>query len=383
MRLPVTPQISTKDGISAKNARLTNCLKESKKSGDKAVIRPGLVLEIDGTGVGGGLVAFNNELVSVYGATLGFGPAGGLDEWTTYTLGTYTIVDNSISTIPNADGVSSFLVFNGRLYRTADGQSIIDVGAIYNNGSGGSDTAPQYFNTLTNKWYAIEETYDVDFDDYTYTFDTSSDGLTWTQVASYDTAQGVSLFSIGSDIYATQIGLGRPVYKSTNGGLSFSNVGNLPSALTVLGFCVNIDGTAYICGQASGNYPRVQYTTDGVNYTTVDLPFASANIILGLAKYNGKIFLQIFNNPDGTIDTYYCDSLSASGSAYTASDSYAYSVFGQTTVGLNTASGRLIHTFSVPSGGNGTIKTKVISGGAITALATIQTGLYDFAQSPL
>ncbi len=73
MRLPITPQISTKDGISNKNARLTNCLKESKKGGDKAVVRPGLVLDAQASGVGNGLVVFNNELVSVYGATLGFG----------------------------------------------------------------------------------------------------------------------------------------------------------------------------------------------------------------------------------------------------------------------------------------------------------------------
>ena len=73
MRLPVVPQISTKDGVSNKNARLTNCLKESKKSGDKAVVRPGLVLDAQASGVGNGLVAFNGELVSVYGATLGAG----------------------------------------------------------------------------------------------------------------------------------------------------------------------------------------------------------------------------------------------------------------------------------------------------------------------
>ena len=77
MRFPVTPQISTKDGVSAKNARLTNCLKESKKGGDKAVIRPGLVLDAQASGVGNGLVVFNNELVSVYGATLGFGVTPG------------------------------------------------------------------------------------------------------------------------------------------------------------------------------------------------------------------------------------------------------------------------------------------------------------------
>lgn len=75
MRLPVVPSISTKDGVSNKNARLTNCLKESKKSGDMAVIRPGLVLDAVASGVGNGLVSFNGELVSVYGTTLGLNTA--------------------------------------------------------------------------------------------------------------------------------------------------------------------------------------------------------------------------------------------------------------------------------------------------------------------
>ncbi len=82
MRLPVVPQISTKDGVSNKNARLTNCLKESKKGGDKAVVRPGLVFDAQASGIGNGLVVFNNELVSVYGATLGLNTAAGVAEWT-------------------------------------------------------------------------------------------------------------------------------------------------------------------------------------------------------------------------------------------------------------------------------------------------------------
>lgn len=80
MRLPVTPQISTKDGVSAKNARLTNVLKETRKTGELAVVRPGLETVATTTGNGGGLVCFNGELVSVYGATLGFGVDEGLPE---------------------------------------------------------------------------------------------------------------------------------------------------------------------------------------------------------------------------------------------------------------------------------------------------------------
>lgn len=70
MRIPVTSQLSTKEGTSNKNARLTNCLKESKKSGDKAVIRPGLVTSDTYTGIGSGLIPFDGRLLLIYDDTV-------------------------------------------------------------------------------------------------------------------------------------------------------------------------------------------------------------------------------------------------------------------------------------------------------------------------
>jgi hypothetical protein len=70
MRLPVTPQISTKDATSNKNSRLTNCLKESKPSGDKAVVRPGLVTSDTFTGIGSGLIPFDGRLLVIYDDTV-------------------------------------------------------------------------------------------------------------------------------------------------------------------------------------------------------------------------------------------------------------------------------------------------------------------------
>ena len=70
MRLPVTHQVSTKDGTSNKNARLTNCLKEAKQSGDKAVTRPGLVLSDTYSGLGNGLIEFDGRLLVVYDDTV-------------------------------------------------------------------------------------------------------------------------------------------------------------------------------------------------------------------------------------------------------------------------------------------------------------------------
>jgi len=70
MRLPVVSQISTKDGISNKNSRLTNMLKESRKTGDLAVVRPGLVLSDTYTGIGGGLIPFDGRLLQIWDDTV-------------------------------------------------------------------------------------------------------------------------------------------------------------------------------------------------------------------------------------------------------------------------------------------------------------------------
>lgn len=70
MRLPVTPTLDTKDGLSNKNARLTNCLKEVKKGGEKAVVRPGLSLNDTYTGLGNGLIPFDGRLLVIYDDTV-------------------------------------------------------------------------------------------------------------------------------------------------------------------------------------------------------------------------------------------------------------------------------------------------------------------------
>lgn len=70
MRLPVVPPISTKDGLSNKNARLTNCLKEIKKGGEKAVVRPGLSLSDTYQGLGSGLIVFDGRLLVVADDTI-------------------------------------------------------------------------------------------------------------------------------------------------------------------------------------------------------------------------------------------------------------------------------------------------------------------------
>lgn len=71
MRLPVTPRISTKNGVANQNGRLTNTLKEK----DKAVLRPGLALVSDYAGDGNGLIPFNGSLVRLFADTIYTGGA--------------------------------------------------------------------------------------------------------------------------------------------------------------------------------------------------------------------------------------------------------------------------------------------------------------------
>jgi hypothetical protein len=66
MRLPCVPQLSTKDGVSNKNARLTNTLKTTSATGEIAEVRPGLVTQDTYTGLGTGLIAFDGRLLAVY-----------------------------------------------------------------------------------------------------------------------------------------------------------------------------------------------------------------------------------------------------------------------------------------------------------------------------
>lgn len=70
MRLPVVQQLDTKDGVSNKNARLTNCLREKTQPADKAVIRPGLVTSDTYSGLGNGLIPFDGRLLVIYDDTV-------------------------------------------------------------------------------------------------------------------------------------------------------------------------------------------------------------------------------------------------------------------------------------------------------------------------
>jgi hypothetical protein len=70
VRLPIVPQLSTKEGTSNKNARMTNVLKETRKTGEIAVVRPGLETSNTYSGIGNGLIPFDGRLLVIYDDTV-------------------------------------------------------------------------------------------------------------------------------------------------------------------------------------------------------------------------------------------------------------------------------------------------------------------------
>lgn len=73
MRIPLAFEIDSRDGVSAKDERLTNMLGEDDEGIQLTVLRPGLATIATASGAGGGAVNFNDVLITVYGTTLGFG----------------------------------------------------------------------------------------------------------------------------------------------------------------------------------------------------------------------------------------------------------------------------------------------------------------------
>jgi len=72
MRLPLASEIDSRDGVSAKDERLTNVLSESDGGVTFSVVRPGLEAVVTSTGNGNGIADFNGEIITVFGTALRF-----------------------------------------------------------------------------------------------------------------------------------------------------------------------------------------------------------------------------------------------------------------------------------------------------------------------
>lgn len=73
MRVHLVPDIDSRDGTSNRDERLTNVLSETDEGVTLACVRPGVVAVATSSGNGNGLTNFAGTLISVFGATAGFG----------------------------------------------------------------------------------------------------------------------------------------------------------------------------------------------------------------------------------------------------------------------------------------------------------------------
>ena len=409
MRLPITPQISTKDGVSAKNARLTNCLKESKKGGDKAVVRPGLVLDAQASGVGHGLVVFNNELVSVYGATLGLNTEAGSAGFTTYPIGLATgqsldsvfissglwafsvwdsdleegyvysgdpessISENSIGFVGSTGGIygmassgTSLVVANDTvLYRTATGGPFsfsLKVGpttvfseVYYKSGRyvaiGGA------YATTMPLWYSVD-------DGVNWTSASITTGATYESSARGVTFDGIRWLVVG---YTTTISGGSNTTRiySTTDFVSYSELtlSGLPAAFTIYGIYY-ASGTYFINGL--GTVYKVYSSTDAASWTEV-------------ATFSGLAVYMCETGDDEVLCSTVASGIykSSSGTFQVVATGGTYPLLGIASddTGLVCVGGSFSSDYVVGNLSDG-IST-------IPALTTITGDYYDFAQSPI
>ncbi len=127
MRLPLVPQLSTKDGVTNSNSRLTNVVKETAENGELACVRPGLKQVNKMTGSGQGMVSFNDSLLSVYDGTIYDGNEaltslyGGPPSIIGYDTGGVAAFDQVRQTIFEANGIF-YNVQNYSIYVSPDGE---------------------------------------------------------------------------------------------------------------------------------------------------------------------------------------------------------------------------------------------------------------------
>jgi hypothetical protein len=406
MRLPVVPQISTKDGVSNKNARLTNCLKESKKGGDKAVVRPGLVLDAQASGVGHGLVVFNNELVSVYGATLGFGVIEGTDGWSAY----FDVTTTTPEDICYGNSLFYITDVSGGFYKTTDLNDLVEMtsvtassidsraltagGGLVCYASGSTDSG----NSVDIQW-------------------SNDDGATWNfepdAISTIDSyADVVTLFHTGTRFYASVLdnGAGEASTWSSGDCVTWTQRGNIIDINHyALSFC---SGLGYL--YAMTDTGACAYSTnDGTSWTAHSTLDATRDVI-SMVLSNST--LVAFGDIGGIPYLY----RSTNGLTFSETSMASVVGGGGSPVALSIISGALVLTIastnyytSTDDGASWTANTDVggemkmlfaygggytvaldttgleasilgaATSGSIPALATITGDYYDFAQSPI
>ena len=401
MRLPIASPLVSRDGAANKDARLTNMLKESDGGRELAVTRPGLALIAAGSGVGGGLVAFNGELISVYGTTLGISDPVSLTAWTGGTTYGATIQITSVAYLSGvyvAVGTNTATT-HGVIYSSTDGllwMARVDSAFMFNAVAASETTfcvvgPGSKFATSTNgTTWTISDFLpggiagDVIWDGSYFIVQSSgscyrsADGITWTAITmagdgamvSYNVrsaASGAITVVCNEDDVSGDVWL----WTTTNHGDTWtrgaSNVAS-PQAVAYgngVFLALESDGVSLI---------SVYSSPDGINFhKTAEIPFDPATPGQLNASFSNGVFCVMIGWSGTVADARYF--LSEDGATWTNYTDFNFGAGDRYFSLIPTPTGFLYSADDI----SGT--TTVVR--PITALDTVAAGIYDFAQSPL
>lgn len=381
MRLPIVPPLSTKDGSANKNARLTNCLKESKKTGDKAVIRPGLVLDAVASGVGNGLVSFNGELVSVYGATLGI---ANYDYFLTIvpnsgTQGVSGSTDDEFVEVayPSTSLWSCDIAFNGSMYVTIGYPDIIAYssdGVTWNTATIG----------MQGNWNGLIWTGTmfcaVGYSSANKSVSAiSTDGINWTTSGVLTNTIQMQSVAYANGVFCSCGFFTDKVLTSIDGLIWTERT--LPASGNY--YSVATNGSVFVVPKVSSS--AVYYSSDGVTWNTAALPSSSGWV--GVA-WNGSVFCcissgttKIATSSDGITWTAITAASANRSHIISAGRYFFVAVQNADYFERSTDNGATWERFYLPI----TIMPAGIaaSDALITPITTVTGDNFDFAQSPL
>lgn len=267
MRLPVIPDISSRDGSSTKNARMYNVLAEKRPSGGIiAQVRPGLTsVSENGTKNGNGLVNFDGRLVSVFATDLIIADVE--SDW--------VFVAATINS-----GALTFVCSSGAFAMALSTHNPSHVFTSFNGSSWAQQSNAPFVNTFSTGFLPM---FPYDNDIYVYTktdhyLYKTADGVTWETIGEYPTSSidypdNVAILVIGSvfHLYNLDEDTSQCFHWTSS---DFGATWTVAADATGLGSIVSgaafftVDGTVFWFGGGSGN---MYSTNDGLSFNVVNL----------------------------------------------------------------------------------------------------------------
>lgn len=402
MRLPIASPLVSRDGAANKDARLTNMLKESDGGRELAVTRPGLNLQVDLSGVGNGLVVFNDELIGVYGTTA-------------YLLSPFETISG---VMPTAGSFWAAPVWNGTVYCSVAASTAY--AAISTDGKGWRRTSLP----VSRGWCAVEWNGSVFCaiagNVATDKCATSPDGITWTERTMSSTHAWSEIAWDGTAFCATVAD--STVAAVSADGVTWSDV-TLPSE-SHGGIC-SIDNTLLVSPKRYQASDFVSISADqGATWSQVAISGLNTNNGYSFGVFGDRVFLfpSSYNVQTTTSSAFVSndfgmtwESMSIPPVDYVskgAGNSYRFVTTGSVassappiSIGLTTTNGETWDTFDLPqtdvigtlvddiwngagSDGNGFALVTFSYGGAasipnLVTIGTVSGTHFDFAQSTL